>query len=155
MLDEVLPDYEAGVGVEFNTLEPERTFWEKATAIHALQKQFETAERGVGRMSRHLYDLHFMWTDDALRDTLCVGKDLYRKVVIHKTVFFATAAARYDLAAHCELAVLPEGDFAAALEQDYTAMDEMFLDEPPRFTEILASMSEIRETVKSWKDAPE
>jgi hypothetical protein len=150
MLDEVVPEYGAGIEVAFNTLEPERTFWEKATAIHSLQKQFEQKERGVGRMSRHLYDLHFMWADTSLRETLRASEDLYSKVVAHKTVFFAAAAARYDLAANCELAVLPEGNFATALEQDYEDMNEMFLGEPPPFKVLLASMSAIRDTVTGW-----
>jgi hypothetical protein len=65
-------------------------------------------------------------------------------------VFFAAAAARYDLAANCELAVLPEGNFATALEQDYEDMNEMFLGEPPPFKVLLASMSAIRDTVTGW-----
>ena len=43
------------------TVRPERTFWEKATLLHALHHgTLVKPDRRVDRLSRHLYDLHLM-----------------------------------------------------------------------------------------------
>jgi hypothetical protein len=78
-------------GVEFPTATPkvmraERTFWEKATAIHVFCAQGEF--RGGDRFARHWHDVARLdaagFTDAAIAD-----KGLARAVAEHKSVFFA------------------------------------------------------------------
>ncbi|XXG31427.1 MAG: nucleotidyl transferase AbiEii/AbiGii toxin family protein [Ferrovum myxofaciens] len=78
-------------GVEFPTATPqvmraERTFWEKATAIHVFCTQGEF--RGGDRFARHWHDVTRL--DAAgFADAAIADKALARAVAEHKSVFFA------------------------------------------------------------------
>ena len=83
------------------TVEPERTFWEKATILH--REAMRTPERGPmpSRCSRHYYDLLCMiraGTKDA-----ALGKiGLLDEVVAFKRKFYRCSWARYELATRKE-----------------------------------------------------
>jgi hypothetical protein len=78
---------------EVHVLHPERTFWEKATLLHAL---FHSSKMPP-RLSRHHYDLSRLYRHDygqaALKD---VG--LLASVVEHQKVFFREVVPRKQIA---------------------------------------------------------
>ncbi|CAL4870033.1 hypothetical protein MMA231_04331 (plasmid) [Asticcacaulis sp. MM231] len=55
-LAERFPDLLVNAETAFSTLAAERTFWEKATILHALHHGSKMRDR----MSRHYYDLHML-----------------------------------------------------------------------------------------------
>jgi hypothetical protein len=118
----------------------ERTFWEKATLLHAesyrpLDKQLPL------RLSRHYYDTVRLILSGV--GGKAVGHpELLKRVVEHKRVFFPSGWARYDEAIRGSLRLMPQLGRIRQLEEDYDRMREMFFAEPPAFSEILRILEE-------------
>jgi hypothetical protein len=140
-------------GIEFPTARPrvmhaERTFWEKATAIHVFCLQ----ERLRGeRFSRHWHDIVRL-DDIGIADSAIADRELAKSVAQHKSMFFAEKAADktpidYEAAVGGGLQLTPSGEGRAALEQDYARMleDGLLLDEAETFDELLARCAKIQE----------
>jgi hypothetical protein len=132
-------------GVDFPTANPrvmhaERTFWEKATAIHVFCLQ----ERLRGdRFSRHWHDIVRL-DDIGLADSAIADRELASAVAKHKSMFFAEKAAHrspidYEAAVSGNLVLTPVGEGRAALEEDYSRMvaDGLLLDDAETFEELL------------------
>ena len=123
-------------GVVFPQAQPsvmlaERTFWEKATAIHVFCRQ----ERRRGqRLSRHWHDLARL--DEAgIAASALADRALALAVARHKAVFFAEKDAGgeridYEAAVSGGLQLVPSGAAHAVLADDYARMlaDGMLLD---------------------------
>lgn len=138
-------------GVVFPTARPrvmhaERTFWEKATAIHVFCLQ----ERLRGdRFARHWHDVVRM--DEAgLAEAAFADRELANAVARHKGMFFAEKAADhtpidYAAAVNGGLQLVPAGDGAKALEEDYARMveDGLLLEDAEPFEALMASCDEI------------
>lgn len=101
-------------------MRPERTFWEKATAIHVFCRGGRF--RGAERFSRHWYDIveldRASFVEPALRD-----RDLARRVARHKGMFFREKDANgqpidYELAVERALQLVPDGAAAQLLAED-------------------------------------
>lgn len=145
---DAVPEAFATPAVEVPTLTLGRTFWEKATLLHAVHHQPDA--RSVRRMSRHYADLAALAAHplgrDAARD---VG--LLERVARHKAVFYAASHARYDLAAPGTLRLAPHPALAARLEADYRDMREMFFGEGPvrPFGEIVAELADLEARINA------
>ena len=132
-------------GVDFPTARPvtmaaERTFWEKATAMHVFCLQGRL--RGE-RYSRHWYDLvaiaksaHF---NPAIND-----RDLANLVAEHKSMFFAEKDSQgtkidYVAAVNGGMQLVPTGESRTALERDYAAMlaDGLLALHQPTFGDLM------------------
>ncbi|MBL6612425.1 MAG: nucleotidyl transferase AbiEii/AbiGii toxin family protein [Alphaproteobacteria bacterium] len=107
------------------TMRAERTFWEKATAVHVFCLQ---GKLGGDRYSRHWYDL--VQLDRAGVATKAIGApDLARNVADHKAIFFREKDAEgnvidYLAAVTGQLKLVPSGEGRAILEADYGKMLE-------------------------------
>ena len=118
------------------TVEPERTFWEKATILH--REAMRTPERGPmpSRYSRHYYDLWCMiqaGTKDA-----ALGKiGLLDEVVAFKRKFYRCSWAHYERATRGEIQLMPPEHSIKALTDDYRHMQNMIFGDKPSFEEIL------------------
>jgi len=126
-------------------LAAERTFWEKATVLHAwhhapANKPFRD------RQSRHYYDVVRLYEKgigkEAIRET-----NLLLKVAEHKDVFFPAASAKYEEAKPGTLRLVPPQARLLELEQDYRKMQEMIFTEPPSLGHILDVLEEIEALV--------
>ncbi|SRR5579875_1672862 len=122
-------------------LAAERTFWEKATLLHAwhhapADKPFRDGQ------SRHYYDVVRMYEKgfgkEAMRDT-----NLLLKVAEHKDVFFPAASAKYEEAKPGTLRLVPPQARLPELEKDYRKMQEMIFTEPPPLDHLLTVLREI------------
>ena len=118
----------------------ERTFWEKATAIHVFCRQ----ERRRGeRLSRHWHDLARL--DEAgIAAKAFADRALALSVARHKAMFFAENDARgvridYEAAVSGHLQLVPEGAAHAVLADDYARMlaDGMLLDDSEPFDMLM------------------
>jgi len=65
-----------------NVLSPKRTFWEKATILHA-ENKINKPERVKERLSRHLYNLLMLYRSDIGKEAI-KNIDLLVKVAEHK-----------------------------------------------------------------------
>ncbi len=124
----------------------ERTFWEKATAIHVFCRQ----ERRRGeRLSRHWHDLARL--DEAgIAAKPFADRALALSVARHKAMFFAENDARgnridYEAAVSGQLQLVPEGTGHAVLADDYAKMlaDGMLLDESEPFDALMGRCATI------------
>ena len=122
-------------------MRPERTFWEKATAIHVFCAQ--GAFRGGDRFARHWHDLTRL-DSTGFADAAIGDKELAQAVADHKSVFFAEKNAYgeiidYHAAVAGELQLVPADDALEKLAADYQQMvdDGLFLDEPEPFEALL------------------
>ena len=133
-------------GVEFPEATPqvmraERTFWEKATAIHVFCAQ--GVFRGGDRFARHWHDVTRLdaagFADSAIADTA-----LAKAVADHKSIFFAEKSPDgepidYQAAVSGGLRLVPDNGALVTLAADYRHMvdDGLFLDEVESFDALL------------------
>lgn len=138
-------------GLVFPTARPrvmhaERTFWEKATAIHVFCLQ----ERRRGdRFARHWHDI--VRLDEAgLAAAAIADRELANAVARHKGMFFAEKAADrspvdYAAAVNGGLRLVPTGSGVIALAEDYTRMieDGLLLEDAEPFDELMARCADV------------
>jgi hypothetical protein len=138
-------------GLVFPTARPrvmhaERTFWEKATAIHVFCLQ----ERLRGeRFARHWHDI--VRLDEAgLAAAAIADHELANAVARHKGMFFAEKAADrsaidYVAAVNGGLQLVPAGSGANALAEDYARMieDGLLLEDAEPFDELMAHCADV------------
>lgn len=114
----------------------ERTFWEKATAIHVFCRQSKM--RG-DRFARHWYDLLKLAATERIRDSLA-DKSWLEQVVRHKAMFFQEkdqkgTVVNYRECLNGHIRLVPEGSAREALRTDYNSMvqDGILLVAAPEF----------------------
>ena len=124
----------------------ERTFWEKATILHSWYHA--AANRPLrDRQSRHYYDVFMLFHSSFGKKALNDLK-LLQSVARHKSVFFASAWARYDLAVPKTLRLVPPDFRLPELERDYSFMrNEMIFGNAPTLLEIIDVLREIERQV--------
>jgi hypothetical protein len=104
-------------------MHPERTFWEKATAIHVFCLQ----ERLRGhRFARHWHDLVRL-NEAGFAEAAFTDGELANAVARHKSMFFAERAVDggridYVAAVNGGLQLVPAGAGAKALKDHYARM---------------------------------
>jgi hypothetical protein len=123
-------------------LSVERTFWEKATILHA-EFHRPKGKAMPERFSRHYGDVYEM-IRRAVADRAAGRMDLLTRVAEHKSLFFRTAWARYDEAVKSTLRLAPPDHRLKALREDYAKMQPMFFGEPPAFDAIV-------ERLRQWE----
>jgi predicted nucleotidyltransferase component of viral defense system len=123
-------------------LSAERTFWEKATILHA--EFHRPVEKPIPeRFSRHYYDFSKL-IRKGVADDAAKQLDLLERVAKHKGLFFRSSWAKHETAAKGTLRLAPQDYRIQPLREDYAIMREMFFGEPPTFDEIL-------ETIRVWE----
>jgi hypothetical protein len=141
-------------GVTFPEASPrtmcvERTFWEKATAIHVFCAQ--GTYRGAERFARHWYDL--VRLDEAgYAERAVTARAIAAAVAKHKAIFFVEKGADgqiidYEAAIGGQLCLVPEGAALERLAEDYAAMvrDGLLLDDGDPFNTIMDRCRAIQE----------
>ena len=135
---EVFPQLFREASCPVVALEAERTFWEKATLLHA--EYHRPADRPLpAGFSRHYYDFHCLSRSPAgqraVKDT-----DLLARVRTHKQTYFRSGWAHYDTAAPGSFRLAPAPARRASVERDYRGMADMFMATPPPFEGIVAEL---------------
>lgn len=128
-----------------NVILAERTFWEKATILHAEAHRPEDKALPM-RYSRHYYDLAQMANSDI--KTQALGDfDLLKQVVEFKQRFYHTGWAHYDTATPGSFKLIPTEKTLSKLEQDYQAMRNMIYGKYPNFDDLLSVLSELEKEI--------
>ncbi len=145
---EALPGLFAEPECRVRTLKAERTFWEKATLLHA--EAHRPADVAMGdRLSRHYYDLARLY-QSPFGPAALADRELMAQVVAHKSLFFRSAWANYEAAVPGSFRLVPPLERHAALKTDYRVMQEnMIFGTSYSFEELLAILSEIEETLNA------
>ena len=134
-------------------MRPERTFWEKATAIHVFCAQ--GSFRGGARFARHWHDVTRLdaagFADRAMAD-----RALADAVAAHKNIFFNEStpdgkSIDYREAVTGHLNLVPQGSARNTLPDDYRHMvdDGLLLDDAEGFDELLKHCHVIADKVNA------
>lgn len=142
------PEFFAEPDTSVTVLSARRTFWEKATALHA--EAHRPAESPTAQyFSRHYYDLAMLFDTDEGKAAVA-DLDLLAQVAQHKTIFFRSGWASYETARPGTLRLMPDEERVKDLRADYRAMAPMMFDQtPPSFDDILKKIAELQETIDS------
>lgn len=133
---------------EVNVLSPKRTFWEKATILHA-ENNINKPDRVKERLSRHLYDLVMLYRSDISKEAI-KDIDLLAKVAEHKKFYFRSGAANYDEAKPGTLKIVPHDAILQAFKQDYEKMGSMFSGEILLFDAIISELKQLENSINSF-----
>lgn len=128
-----------------NSLIVKRTYWEKATLLHA--EHYRDPKKTIKpRLFRHYYDIVKLdqkgVTKDAVEDT-----GLLEDVVKNKSIYFEDKKAKYEAAIIGSLKLYPNEAFIHQLRQDHKDMSAMFFGDAPNFDEILQKVKIIEEKI--------
>lgn len=129
-------------------MRPERTFWEKATAIHVFCRG--CLFRGAERFSRHWYDVASLDRAGFVASAIA-DRDLAQRVARHKSIFFREKDAQgliidYEAAVRGGLQLVPDGAAEELLAADYAGMvtDGLVFESAPDFTTLVAQCRAIQ-----------
>lgn len=126
-------------------LEITRSFWEKATILHA------EYHRPLNKPMRDRFSRHYADTA-ALANHLEAIKaldhhDLRNRVVLWKSLFFGNSSANYHLAKPSTFRLVPRSERVPELRRDYQLMRDMYLTEPVSFDVILNVLTDLEHRI--------
>lgn len=126
------------VSCSIKVLSVERTFWEKATILHA---EFHRPPEKVmpDRFSRHYCDFYELMQKGVARKA-ATQPELLARVAQHKSLFFKFSWASYGEAVCGTLRIVPPEQRLTALREDYRKMQEMFFGTPPNFNAMITAL---------------
>jgi hypothetical protein len=123
----------------------ERSFWEKATILHA------EYHRPAGKPTPDRFSRHYADTAALARHPASSGAveqhGLRNRVVAWKGQFFGSSWAKYDLARPGTFRLVPPPERLPGLRRDYQAMRDMYLSEPLGFDEVLAVLANLERRI--------
>jgi hypothetical protein len=144
---EVLPQAFGDWQCKVVSLDAERTFWEKATILHA-EAHRSAADPMPARYSRHYADVAAMARHPVGTRALQLSV-LRDRVVEWKSLFFARSWARYDLACPGTFRLLPPEARRDELSADYAAMLPMFIEPPPAFDDVWRELGSLEHAINN------
>jgi len=132
---------------EVVVLELQRTFWEKATILHAEYHRPPDSPT-PDRYARHYFDMVRLLAHADAPQFLADNAQSER-VVDWKRRVFARSWARYELACHGTFRLVPPVARQADLARDYATMRPMFMTEPPSFDTLLRELGKAENAINS------
>ncbi len=129
-------------------LSPLRTFWEKATLLHA--EYHRPLEKPTPlRISRHYYDLSMLYKA-GFAERAMENSEILQDVIKNKTFLFPSAWTNYGLIWADSLKLFPAAGRLSDLEKDYALTKEMMLfgGFKPSFEDVLRDITTLEEKMK-------
>jgi hypothetical protein len=132
-------------------LEAERTFWEKATLLHAEYHRPPDKPSPIG-ISRHYSDLAALGRHVASQRALS-DFDLLNQVRTHKQTYFRSSWAHYETAKPGSFHLAPAPKRMVFIERDYHDMADMFMTPPPSFNTIQKELIKLENRINGGQAA--
>lgn len=140
---EVFPQSFESPSCDVHVLSAERTFWEKATILHALHH----GKKMRDRMSRHYYDTYIL-AQKGIAAKAMPDVALLEQVVRNKSLMFSDNKASYDTAVIGSLRLMPKEEMLPKLRRDYIAMEQMFLKQSqPDFETMMQGIADLERKI--------
>jgi hypothetical protein len=143
IIDKVLPGQRfSAKPFSIETVEPKRTFLEKAFLLH---EEFLKPTEKVrhSRLSRHLYDLERLM-DTAHGKAALEDYDLYKSIVDHRKNFNQIRGVDYSTHVPAAINFIPPDGVLKNWESDYNAMREsMIYGQAPDFRVLINRLQEL------------
>ena len=129
------------------TVVARRTFWEKATILHA--EYHRPLDKPIPlRYSRHYADVAAM-SQTQVADEGLADIELLKSVTNHKNLFYHSGWAKYNQARPGSFHLIPRDERLPSIGRDYQEMSAMFFNEPQRFENILERLSELEKRINN------
>jgi hypothetical protein len=140
------PDFFDDPDCTVTVLSARRTFWEKATALHAEAHRPQESPTPQ-YFSRHYYDVAMLLdTEDG--KAAATDFELLERVARHKAVFFRSGWASYETARPGTLRLMPAETRIRDLRADYRDMAPMMFDDSPLpFDDVLARIKKLQDDI--------
>jgi hypothetical protein len=130
------------------TVDPMRTFWEKATILHGVASK----NNGMPpRYSRHYYDLYQLAHNNQIKADAFASSSLLGVVAAFKDKFYHSTSAHYETATLEELRLVPSDEVVEVLRRDYAAMANMMMKEPPALSEIMEYLANLEAEIHTLR----
>ena len=142
---EYFPQLFTQPSVTVATISAERTFWEKATILHA-EAHRPSNKTLPSRYARHYYDLYRM-ADTACAANALESSELLSDVVAFKQKFYPAGWANYQSATLKSIQLLPADAHRNALKADYQAMQEMIFGDTPNFDTLMHTLNTLQQRI--------
>lgn len=130
---------------EVVALEIGRTFWEKATILHA------EYHRPLNKSMRDRFSRHYADTAALANHPEAIkaidNHDLRDRVVLWKNLFFRDSWANYTQAKPGTFCFVPRVERLSELRRDYQLMRDMYLSESMNFDDILSILSDLERRI--------
>ena len=146
---EVLPQAFQNPSCSINTLEAIRTFWEKATLLHAEYHRSDIKEPSE-RISRHYYDLYHLSKSNVRKEAF-ERMSILERVVEHKQIYFYSKWAHYETAKPGSFHITPKEQRIPVLRRDYEQMQEMIFGKAPSWDEITEELLQLENRINELK----
>lgn len=104
-------------------------------------------EAPANRQSRHLYDLHQLWTAGNLTDAISADDTLFKTVMEHRSHFFPYAWVSHRELVPGDLQLCPRPEMISDWQADFEKMRSMFFRNPPSFQQVLTTVGVIQDTL--------
>lgn len=143
-----LPDaFSSKPSIPVHTLTAKRTFWEKATLLHA-EHHRKADKPPKDRMFRHYYDMMMLDVHGVTKQALD-DHQLLDTVLMNKKTYFASPTASYETATIGTMHLMPNELFIETLRHDCKEMSEMFFQGEPNFDEVMTKIAQIEKMINS------
>jgi hypothetical protein len=134
--------------IDVKMLRPDRTFWEKATILHAENSRNEPSRiEKRNHMSRHIYDLVKLYNSEYGKmaiDNLALLADVVR----HKSTFYKDNRADYPNATPQNIKIVPTSELNKSFKADYEDMAKsMIIGKPPTYEKLLEILHKIEKSI--------
>ena len=138
---EEFPDQFVAPGCSVTALEAERTFWEKATLLHAYY-HYPAEKQLPPRLARHIYDVHCL-ANDPIGERALTNTELFARVAEFKSLFFKSSWTHYETAHPGTLRLVPSESRLQEWRNDYGSTEEMFIGTPPSFEALIETLQRV------------
>lgn len=133
------------------TVDVKRTFWEKATILH--HEAYRPSDKLIpARYFRHYYDLYLLSKTTAKAEAFH-DLSLLQQVVDFKEKFYPRGWARYDLAKHRQLRLVPDAYRFEELRKDYVKMQDMIYGEHYEFDDIMLTLTHLENAINELDES--
>ena len=133
--------------VRVRVLAARRTFWEKATILHA-EYHRPLDKASAERLSRHYSDLAQMAGTDVEEQALA-DLPLLARVREHKAAFYTAPWASYETARPGTLRLAPRPERTAGLRSDYRSMGAMFFGPSLPYEAMMNRLAALEEQINA------
>lgn len=134
--------------IQVHVLSPLRTFWEKATLLHAEAHRPNKKTTPI-RLSRHYYDL-FMFEQSLYGNSALSNISLLKDVIHHKTFLFPCAWAQYESILQKGIKLVPDDGRLKEIKADYEQTKIMLFNSTPEFNDILAKIKDMEIAINTY-----
>ncbi len=128
---------------QVNTLNAERTFWEKVALLHRI---YIAQEKLPPRFSRHCYDVVELSNSKSILNSL-KNLELFKTVIDHNKKFYDQSDKHYLGALKGNLKLTPSDDLLSELKNDYIETKNMIFGNEPKFETLITELKSLENKI--------